>query len=142
MCRTRLRTGHSTSSKDKLKNRPQVNGVTGHCDAEAESEESFFIDTVDKCSTQSRKCKGKWMVQVQFNVDTGDECNNIPYHLSQQLTKDKLRRSKVKLVSYCGRKIPAYTVQYGVAEFQVIKKSVVCPLLGIDTCEEMEQIQY
>ena len=46
-------------------------------------------------------------IQSVVKLDTGDQCNLLPYALYCKLTREKMRKSKTRLVSYTGHKIPA-----------------------------------
>ena len=45
-------------------------------------------------------------IQVNMKLDTGVQCNVVPYALYCKLTREKMRKSKTRLVSYTGHKIP------------------------------------
>ena len=119
----------------------------------SDSEEEMYIGTV----TQKKNSKNEWNVVVKvgkrdiaLKLDTGAQCNVMPYETYQRLTKEKPVKSKTKLVSYSGHNIKVmgkntvpleHKGKFYPVEFQIAEKSNVVPVLGLQTCLELNLIK-
>ncbi len=45
-------------------------------------------------------------LQVNMKLDTAAQCNVLSYALYCKLTREKMKKSKTRLVSYTGHKMP------------------------------------
>ena len=88
-------------------------------------------------------------LQVNMKLDTGAQCNVLPYSLYCKLTREKMRKSKTRLVSYTGHKIPVMgkaTLQVKLrgkshpVEFQIIEHPAT-PVIGLQTCHELNLVK-
>ena len=119
----------------------------------SDSETEMYIGTV----TKKKNSKNEWNVVVKvgkrdiaLKLDTGAQCNVMPYETYQRLTKDKPVRSKTKLVSYSGHSIKVigkntvpleHKGKFYPVEFQIAEKRDVAPVLGLQTCLELNLIK-
>ena len=120
-----------------------------HPDSDSSSE-NFFIGTVD-----TKAPPNEWLETVEINthkteckIDTAAQCNVLPLSTYQKLIgkKDKLSKSKVKLISFSGHqttpegKITAlvqHKNKYYPVEFQVADLQSTTPILGVLTSQEL-----
>ena len=120
-----------------------------HPDSDSSSE-NFFIGTVD-----TKAPPNEWLETVEINthkteckIDTAAQCNVLPLSTYQKLIgkKDKLSKSKVKLISFSGHqttpegKITAliqHKNKYYPIEFQVAALQSTTPILGVLTSQEL-----
>ena len=120
-----------------------------HPDSDSSSE-NFFIGTVD-----TKAPPNKWLETVEINthkteckIDTGAQCNVLPLSTYQKLIgkKDKLSKSKVKLISFSGHqttpegKITAliqHKNKYYPVESQGADLQSTTPILGVLTSQEL-----
>ena len=88
-------------------------------------------------------------LQVNMKLDTGAQCNVLPYSLYCKLTREKKKKSKTRLVSYTGHKIPVMgkaTLNVKLrgkthpVEFQVIEYPAT-PVIGLQTCHELNLVK-
>ena len=80
-----------------------------------------------------------------MKLDTGAQCNVLPYTLYCKLTRQKMKNSKTRLVSYTGHKIPAalnvkLRGKTHPVEFQIIEHSTT-PVIGLQTCHELNLVK-
>ena len=84
-----------------------------------------------------------------MKLDTGAQCNVLPYSLYCKLTREKMKKSKTRLVSYTGHKIPVMgkaTLNVKLrgkthpVEFQVIEYPAT-PVIGLQTCHELNLVK-
>ena len=120
-----------------------------HPDSDSSSE-NFFIGTVD-----TKAPPNEWLETVEINthkteckIHTGAQCNVLPLSTYQKLIgkKDKLSKSKVKLISFSGHqttpegKITAlvqHKNKYYPVEFQVADLQSTTPILGVLTSQKL-----
>lgn len=111
------------------------------------------IGTVNK-KTNS---KNDWNVvfkvgkrDTALKIDSGAQCNVMPYEKYQRLTKGKPVKSKTKLVSYSEHNIKViakntvpreHKRKFYPVELQIAEKSDVVPVLGLQTCLELNLIK-
>ena len=87
---------------------------------------------------------------IRFKIDAGEQCNVIPEQPFEKLTtKSKLQTTKIKLTAYGGIRVPikgtctmkikqdAKTVD---AEFFVVAVEKAQPLIGLQTCRDLQRI--
>jgi hypothetical protein len=74
----------------------------------SDAETEMYIGTV----TKKKNSKNEWNVVVKvgkrdiaLKLDTGTQCNVMPYETYKRMTKEKPVKSKTKLVSYSGHSI-------------------------------------
>ena len=84
-----------------------------------------------------------------MELDTGAKCNVLPYTLYCKPTREKMKKSKTRLVSYTGHKIPVMgkaTLNVKLRgkphpdEFQIIEHSAT-PVIGVQTCHELNLVK-
>ena len=89
------------------------------------------------------------MQYVNMKLDTGAQCNVLPYALYCKLTREKMRKSKTRLLSNTGHKIPVMgkaTLNVKLrgkthpVEFQIIEHSAT-PVIGLQTCHELNLVK-
>ena len=119
----------------------------------SDSETEMYIGTV----TKKKNSKNEWNVVVKvgkrdiaLKLDTGAQCNVMPYETYQRLNKEKPIKSKTKLVSYSGHSIKVigkntvpleHKGKFYPVEFQIAEKRDVVPVLGLQTCLELNLIK-
>lgn len=135
--------------KGKSQNQRKLHHVQNELDSDSETDMELFVDAVNA------KRNKEWSVEltivdtetdVKFKLDTGAECNVI----SKRLIGDqRITKSKVKLTSYFGHSIRpigkcvllcGYKSKFYPLEFQVVDTEVT-PVLGLDSCSELELIR-
>ena len=88
-------------------------------------------------------------LQVNMKLDTGAQCNVLPYSLYCKLTREKLRKSNTRLVSYTGHKIPEMGKatlpvnlkgKFHPVEFHVIEHPAT-PVIGLQTCNDLNLVK-
>ena len=88
-------------------------------------------------------------LQLNMKLDTGAQCNVLPYSLYCKLTRVKLRKSNTRLVSYTGHKIPVkgkatflvkLNGKINPVEFHVIEHPAT-PDLGLQTCQDLHLVK-
>ena len=88
-------------------------------------------------------------LQVNMKLDTGAQCNVLPYSLYCKLTREKLRKSNTRLVSYTGHKIPVMGKatlpvklkgKFHPVEFHVIEHPAT-PVIGLQTCNDLNLVK-
>ena len=87
---------------------------------------------------------------IRFKIDTGAQCNVIPEHTFAKFAiKPALRRTNTKLTAYGGTRVPIkgkcqMTTKLGSkaidAEFYVVEINEAKPLIGLQTCRDLELI--
>ena len=87
---------------------------------------------------------------IRFKVDTGAQCNVIPEHTFAKFAiKPALRRTNTKLTAYGGTRVPIkgkcqMATKLGSkaidAEFYVVEINEAKPLIGLQTCRDLELI--
>ena len=84
-------------------------------------------------------------LQVTMKLDTGAQCNS----LYCKLTREKLRKSNTRLVSYTGHKIPVMGKatlsvnlkgKFHPVEFHVIEHPAT-PVIGLQTCNDLNLVK-
>ena len=92
-----------------------------------------------------------WMQSVVINkLQVNMQCNVLPYTLYCKPTREKMKKSKTRLVSYTGHKIPVMgkatlsvkreTWKPHPVEFQIIEHSAT-PVIGLQTCHELNLVK-
>ncbi|CAB4029473.1 Transposon Ty3-I Gag-Pol [Paramuricea clavata] len=120
----------------------------------SDSEKEMYIVTVER---RIRRMDGIRNVVVKvgkrdiaLKLDTGAQCNVIPYETYKRMTKEKPVKSKTKLVSYSGHSIKVigkstvpleHKGKFYPVELQIAEKSDVVPVLGLQTCLELNLIK-
>ena len=126
-------------------------------DANSESSEDkfgFFIGAIDNGESKFSK---EWNVElkvedleVKFKVDTGAQCNVMPLDIYQRISNKKPAKSSAKLMSYSGHRIKtigkntlivSHKRQLHPVEFQITNQTGATPLLGLQTCLELELLK-
>ena len=87
---------------------------------------------------------------IRFKIDTGAQCNVIPEHAFEKLRKKPiLQTTKVKLMAYGGVRIPIkgtctmkikHNDQMIDVKFFVVTVEKAQPLIGLQTCQDLELI--
>ena len=87
---------------------------------------------------------------IRFKIDTGAQCNVISEHTFAKFAiKPALRRTNTKLTAYGGTRVPIkgkcqMTTKLGSkaidAEFYVVEINEAKPLIGLQTCRDLELI--
>ena len=84
-----------------------------------------------------------------MKLDTGAQCNVLPYSLYCKLTREKLRKSNTWLVSYTGHKIPVMGKaslpvklkgKFHPVEFHVIEHPAT-PVIGLQTSNDLNLVK-
>ena len=85
---------------------------------------------------------------VNMKLDTGAQCNVLPYHVYKQISHKPLKASKSRLVSYSGHRlntvgkvtllVPTKN-KYIPLEFEIVKDKSM-PILGLKSCLELNLI--
>ena len=84
-----------------------------------------------------------------MKLDTGAQCNVLPYALYCKLTRKKMKKSKTLLVSHTGHKVPVMgKVTLNVklrgkthpVEFEIIEHPAT-PVTGLQTCHELNLVK-
>ena len=137
--------------------RPQKQSVH-HIKEETSSDEesTFFVGTVENESRPKTRDED-WSIDttingtnVLFKLDTGAQCNVLPIELYKQITAEKLQRSRNRLTSYSGHQlrtlgkatlVVTYKDKLFLTEFQVVDNLGVTPVLGLNSCIEMELLK-
>ena len=88
--------------------------------------------------------------EVQLKLDTGAQCNVLPYTLFKAVGGKQIVNSNVKkLVTFTGEKIKTvgralleceFKDKFYVLEFQIVDHNVI-PVLGLQTCQELNVIR-
>ncbi|KAL9986304.1 hypothetical protein ACROYT_G000436, partial [Oculina patagonica] len=88
-------------------------------------------------------------LQVNMKLDTGAQCNVLSYALYCKLTREKMKKSKTRLVSYTGHKMPVMgkaTLNVKLrgkshpVEFQIIEHPAT-PVIGLQTCHDLNLVK-
>ena len=125
---------------------------------EADTDESFYIGTLEVVNEIKVKGPDEWWVDakvnnesVKFKIDTGAKCNVLPVNYYKRLCLPPIKKRNVKLVSYCKTKIEpfrevtvplVYKDKEYKLQFYVVDREDVTPLLSLRTCaEEMELVK-
>ena len=87
---------------------------------------------------------------IRFKINTGAQCNVIPEHRFAKLViKPALHKTGTKLTAYGGTRVPVkgkcqMTTKIGAkaidAEFYVVEINEAKPLIGLQTCRDLELI--
>ena len=120
------------------------------CD-DSDTDEFFIVVLGTKPHTQKDWIQSVVInkLQVNMKLDTGAQCNVLPYALYCKLTREKMRKSKTRLVSFTGHKIPVMgkaTLQVKLrgkshpVEFQIIEHPAT-PVIGLQTCHELNLVK-
>ncbi|KAG1665149.1 hypothetical protein GQR58_019471 [Nymphon striatum] len=87
--------------------------------------------------------------EINFKLDTGAQCNVLPLHLIKTMKGVKIRNRAPKLISYSGNTIKTigkadleleYKQKFYIISF-IIVQSKFMPVLGLETCLEMNLIK-
>ena len=133
----------------------QVN-VLHEPDSDSDCESPLFIGSMGKEQGQEY-INSDWYAhmliknhEVTLKLDTGAQCNVLPYYLFKEIGGNKIVNSSVKkLVTFTGEKIRTvgkamleceYKDKFHVLEFQVEDHNVI-PVLGLQTCQDLNMIQ-
>ena len=117
---------------------------------ENDYDSDIFLDSVE--SDQNVK---DWKVNmkicgktVNMKLDTGAQCNVLPYHVYKQISHKPLKASKSRLVSYSGHRLNTVGKvtllvstknKYIPLEFEIVKDKSM-PILGLKACLELNLI--
>ena len=110
----------------------------------------IFLDSVE--TDQNVK---DWKVNIKIcdktvnmKLDTGAQCNVLPYHVYKQISHKPLKASKSRLVSYSGHRlntvgkvtllVPTKN-KYIPLEFEIVKDKSM-PILGLKSCLELNSV--
>ena len=114
--------------------------------------DQYFVQSVE-CTSDKEK---DWKIVVEIcgkklemKLDTGAQVNVLPYKIYNRLSRNILKKSRVKLVSYSGHKLNTLgkaTLLVGTkdafspVEFQIVDHKVQ-PVLGLQTCLDLKLIK-
>ena len=117
---------------------------------ENDYDSDIFLDSVE--TDQNVK---DWKVNmkicdktVNMKLDTGAQCNVLPYHVYKQISRKPLKASKSRLVSYSGHRLNTVGKvtllvstknKYIPLEFEIVKNKSM-PILGLKACLELNLI--
>ncbi|XP_030760328.1 uncharacterized protein K02A2.6-like [Sitophilus oryzae] len=151
-------------SVERVKNKKRVNEVKEQEQEDIEEEKTFYLDTLvlgqlDKVSqlvnlnSSINSLQTQWYQKlkinkefIQFKLDTGAECNTLPYNYFQKLNKNNslnLKETKLILTSYSGNKFkPLGSVNLecklnknvNKVDFLVVDLNNAVPILGLESC--------
>ena len=85
---------------------------------------------------------------VNMKLDTGAQCNVLPYHVYKQISHKPLKASKSRLVSYSGHRLNTVGKvtllvstknKYIPLKFEIVKEKTM-PILGLKACLESNLI--
>ena len=117
---------------------------------ENDYDSDIFLDSVEtdqnvKDWKVNMKICGK---RVNMKLDTGAQCNVLPYHVYKQISHKPLKASKSRLVSYSGHRLNTVGKitllvstknKYIPLEFEIVKDRSM-PILGLKACLELNVI--
>ena len=117
---------------------------------ENDYDSDIFLDSVEtdqnvKDWKVNMKICGK---TVNMKLDTGAQCNVLPYHVYKQISHKPLKASKSRLVSYSGHRLNTVGKvtllvstknKYIPLEFEIVKDKSM-PILGLKACLELNLI--
>ena len=84
-----------------------------------------------------------------MKLDTGPQCNVLPYALYCKLTSEKMKKSKTRLMSHTGHKVPVMSKatlnvklrgKTHPVEFQIIEHPAT-PVIGLQTCHQLNLVK-
>ena len=117
---------------------------------ENDYDSDIFLDSVE--TEQNVK---DWKVNmkicdktVNMKLDTGAQCNVLPYHVYKQISRKPLKASKSRLVSYSGHRLNTVGKatllvstkdKYIPMEFEIVKDKSM-PILGLKACLDLNLI--
>lgn len=141
MCRTKgANTGHKT-----------LNEVEQQSDTD--SDEDLFLGELDSSQNDKNELFTKLTVneeEISFKIDTGAQCNVIPEHAYEKLSKKpSLQPTNVKITAYGGVRVPikgtcTMTIKKNSknldAKFFIVAVEKAQPLIGLQTCRDLELI--
>jgi len=121
--------------------------------SDTDTDDELFLGEIDSSQNDKNELFTNLNVNdedIRFKIDTGAQCNVIPEHTFETLTrKPKLQTTKIKLTAYGGIRVPikgtctmkikqdAKTVD---AEFFVVAVEKAQPLIGLQTCRDLQLI--
>ena len=117
---------------------------------ENDYDSDIFLDSVEtdqnvKDWKVNMKICGK---TVNMKLDTGAQCNVLPYHVYKQISRKPLKASKSRLVSYSGHRLNTVGKatllvstkdKYIPMEFEIVKDKSM-PILGLKACLDLNLI--
>ena len=121
--------------------------------ADSDTDEELFLGELDLSQSDKNELFTNLKVNdedICFKVDTGAQCNVIPEHAFEKLTKKpSLQTTRVKLTAYGGIRVPIkgtctmkikHNDKIIDAKFFIVAVEKAQPLIGLQTCRDLELI--